>query len=123
MRRLFASLVSKTAPILSPSVFSFEKQVLLFSKNTGRPFSLQSFKHFADLPNRIPQKTAIRHFNKAALFNEPWWYWKGGGWYPLSAVGWYGGLKSIAWRFRSQALESYCLWHGPLLKAAQHNRR
>jgi len=120
LRRSFASLCKKTFQIgLSDRpVFFQEKQLLLLSKGkTGWPFSFQSFSRFADLPRGRPQKRTLQFFKKDVLVKEPWWYWKGGGWYPISAVGWYGGLKSIARRFRSQALESYCLWHGPLLKS------
>eukprot|EP00210_Caulerpa_lentillifera_P000563 g544.t1 len=35
----------------------------------------------------------------------------------IATTGWFGNLKSIAGRVRSQALESYCLWHGPLWKS------
>lgn len=35
----------------------------------------------------------------------------------IATTGWFGDLKSIAGRVRSQALESYCLWHGPLWKS------
>ena len=86
---------------------------LLKEKEPWFSFGCRRFSHLSHSPVKTIPATRTA---PAAVNRRSWLQKADRSFAKFAAGGWYGGLKSTARRFRSQALESYCLWHGPLLK-------
>ena len=86
---------------------------LLKEKDPWFSFRCRRFSHIPHSPVKASPATRTA---SAVVKRRSWLQMGDRGFAKFTAGGWYGGLKSTARRFRSQALESYCLWHGPLLK-------